>query len=99
MSNVVRHNYHLVDDSPWPLIIAFAGVGLTSGLLNLFYFKSRDLLFIRGLVTLLITYQWWRDVRREGSFLGLHRLGVEWGLRIGMLLFIISEIFFFLRFF
>jgi len=99
MSNIIRHNYHLVDDSPWPLLIALVGVGLTSGLLNLFYFKGLNVFFFSVLATGLITYQWWRDVRREGAFLGLHRLGVELGLRIGIILFIISEVFFFLSFF
>lgn len=99
MSNIIRHNYHLVDDSPWPLLIALVGVGLTSGLLRLFYIKSRLLFLLRVISTLLIVYQWWRDVRREGSILGLHRFGVELGLRIGMLLFIVSEVFFFVRFF
>lgn len=48
---------------------------------------------------LLITFQWWRDVSREGGLLGKHSFIVELGLRRGILLFIISEIFFFLSFF
>ena len=43
--------------------------------------------------------QWWRDIRREGAIQGLHTSIVELGLRWGIALFIISEIFFFLRFF
>lgn len=44
-------------------------------------------------------FQWWRDISREGAFQGLHSAIVELGLRWGMLLFITSEVFFFLRFF
>lgn len=44
-------------------------------------------------------YQWWRDVSYESSSLGLHSRIVELGLRWGVVLFIISEIFFFLSFF
>ena len=43
----------------------------------------------------LIVYQWWRDVVRERTFQGCHTLKVTGGLRWGMLLFIVSEIFFF----
>merc|ERR1712228_1116162 len=41
----------------------------------------------------------WRDVSREGALLGLHTSIVELGLRRGIALFIVSEVFFFLRFF
>ncbi len=50
-------------------------------------------------ILVLISYQWWRDVRAEGALLGLHTRDVEKGLRYGILLFIISEVIFFLRFF
>jgi len=42
---------------------------------------------------------WWSSVIRESTYLGLHTLRVQGGLRIGMLLFIVSEIFFFMAFF
>jgi cytochrome c oxidase subunit 3 len=42
---------------------------------------------------------WWRDVIREATFEGNHTLSVQTGLRIGMLLFIVSEIMFFFAFF
>lgn len=99
MSNVIRHFYHLVDDSPWPLLMAIIGVILTSRVVNLFYYKEVYMLYISLVIIFFISYQWWRDVRREGSFLGLHSTGVELGLRRGIVLFIISEVFFFVRFF
>ena len=43
--------------------------------------------------------QWWRDVSREGRILGLHSQIVELGLRWGIVLFIVSEVFFFVSFF
>ena len=42
---------------------------------------------------------WWRDVVREATYQGKHTAKVEHGLRLGMLLFIRSECFFFLAFF
>jgi len=44
-------------------------------------------------------YQWQWDISRKGRVQGHHRAIVELGLRWGMLLFIVSEILFFLRFF
>merc|ERR1712071_434967 len=52
-----------------------------------------------GLLLLLVITQWWRDIRREGAIQGLHTSIVELGLRWGIALFIVSEVFFFVRFF
>lgn len=42
---------------------------------------------------------WWRDVVRERTFQGEHTSSVLKGLIFGMLLFILSEVFFFISFF
>jgi cytochrome c oxidase subunit 3 len=42
---------------------------------------------------------WWRDVIREATFEDQHSFAVQRGLRLGMLLFIVSEIMFFFAFF
>jgi len=42
MSNLLRHPFHLVDESPWPLLASFSGLGLTSGLLKWFHENSID---------------------------------------------------------
>lgn len=46
-----------------------------------------------------ISALWWRDIIREGSFENRHTREVLKGLKLGIILFITSEIFFFLRFF
>lgn len=99
ISNLIRHPFHLVDESPWPILASITALGLTSGLINWFHFNSSELFLISTTLILLITAQWWRDVRREGSYMGQHSGIVELGLRWGIILFIVSEIFFFIRFF
>jgi cytochrome c oxidase subunit 3 len=58
-----------------------------------------SLLIVGLVVTLLTIYQWWRDVSREGAFQGLHTRVVILGLRWGIILFIVSEVLFFVSFF
>jgi len=99
MSNFVRHPFHLVDESPWPLLASVRGIGITSGLLKWFHFNSYGLLILRILILFIISFQWWRDVSREGRLIGCHTKIVELGLRWGIILFILSEVLFFLRFF
>ena len=99
MSSIICHPYHIVDESPWPVRSSFGGLFLTTGIVSWFHLNS-TLLFTAGLITLtLIIFQWWRDISREGAVQGAHTSIVELGLRWGMALFIVSEVFFFLRFF
>lgn len=72
---------------------------LVSGLVKWFHFKDIRLILL-GLTSVIISMvQWWRDVIREGTFQGLHTKPVQVGLRLGMLLFIVSEVMFFFSFF
>nr|QXI88782.1 cytochrome c oxidase subunit III [Ampittia virgata] len=98
MSN---HNqpYHLVDYSPWPLTGAIGTMTLVTGMIKWFHNFNFNLLMLGYLIIILTMYQWWRDICREGTFQGMHTTYVLKGLRWGMILFIISEIFFFISFF
>nr|YP_009694499.1 cytochrome c oxidase subunit III [Eurydema liturifera]QEI26484.1 cytochrome c oxidase subunit III [Eurydema liturifera] len=94
-----NHPYHLVDYSPWPLTGSIGAMTLTSGMV-LWFHKNEMYLFFLGIMILLLTMiQWWRDIIRESTFQGHHTIKVTNGLKIGMILFIISEVFFFISFF
>nr|AAS00873.1 cytochrome c oxidase subunit 3 [Hutchinsoniella macracantha] len=93
------HPYHMVEKSPWPVLGASIGLVLTVGLVEWFHFTSVVLLSWGLFGLLLLFYQWWRDISREGSFMGCHTFSVTSGLRWGMILFIISEVCFFFSFF
>ena len=41
-------------------------------------------------------FVWWRDIVREGTYEGRHTVKVQNGIRIGVILFIVSEVMFFL---
>lgn len=100
MSNQ-NHVFHLVTPSPWPLCAALSTFSLTVGATMYFHsYKNGSLLLLFGFV-LLLSYMslWFRDVIREGTYLGDHTLKVQKGLRYGMALFIVSEVMFFFAFF
>lgn len=57
-------------------------------------------MLLLGVFTILFAmYVWWQDIIREGTFEGQHTWAVQLGLRQGVLLFIVSEIMFFVAFF
>lgn len=95
----IIHPYHIVDQSPWPMITAIRALGLARGFIHIFRTKQKILFIIRFLVICLISYQWWRDVVRESTYQGKHTIKVIEGIKIGIILFIFSEIIFFRAFF
>nr|UPL65421.1 cytochrome c oxidase subunit III [Sadoletus valdezi] len=99
MKTINNHPFHLVDYSPWPLTGSIGAMTLTSGMVVWFH-KNEMYLFALGVIIILLTmYQWWRDIVREGTYQGKHTIKVTTGLKMGMILFIVSEVFFFISFF
>nr|YP_010988528.1 cytochrome c oxidase subunit III [Medeopteryx alacauda]WOR80672.1 cytochrome c oxidase subunit 3 [Medeopteryx alacauda] len=94
-----NHTFHLVEISPWPILGAFSSMTLLVGIIKWFHLYETNLFLLGSICTLLVMYQWWRDISREGSFQGLHTFSVVKGLRWGMILFITSEVLFFVSFF
>jgi len=93
------HPYHLISPSPWPLLTGFLTINILIGIIVLISKKNFYLLIISIIFLRLRATLWWRDVSRESSFQGYHDIKVINGLRLGILLFITSEILFFLSFF
>jgi cytochrome c oxidase subunit 3 len=99
--NIENHPFHMVTPSPWPLIASIGALALTvGGVMYMHSYALGSLLLLIGLLNILIIMVvWWRDVIREATFEGMHTNYVQHGLKMGMILFIISEIMFFFAFF
>jgi cytochrome c oxidase subunit 3 len=104
MAEGVKHDYHLVNPSPWPLVGSISATVLALGLIN--WMKGlphlpahSPVIFFAGLAGVLFTMAvWWRDVVIEANQ-GDHTPVVSIGLRYGMMLFIASEVMFFVAWF
>jgi len=94
-----RHPFHVVEPRPWPIIAALNAFNLATGLLIWFYEHTPKLVVISVVAIMYTLTLWWRDVVRERTFLGHHTSYVCRGLRIGIVLFLISEAIFFVGFF
>jgi cytochrome c oxidase subunit 3 len=97
-SHAKNHDYHLVDPSPWPFIGSMAAFVMAIGAVH--YMKgSSPYLMGAGFIGVLYTMiAWWRDVIKEANG-GLHTRVVQLHLRYGMILFIASEVMFFVAWF
>jgi len=98
-SSGLKHPYHLVEPSPWPLMGAISGGVFMTGLLVWFHANRLSVLFLGLALVLLTMLLWWRDVVKESRTPGVHSPVTRIGLRYGMTLFIASEVMFFVAFF
>ena len=102
-----HHDYHLVNPSPWPVVGATSALLMAIGLIiwmrsmggggGLFGIKG-PWVFAIGCFGVVTTFMWWRDVIKEGEH-GDHTPVVQLHLRYGMILFIASEVMFFVAWF
>ena len=101
MSEQVTHPYHLVNPSPWPILMAFSILAFVLGGAFALHHEpvGLPLVFAGAAAIIAVCFFWWRDVIREGINDHAHTDKVRLGLRLGMALFICSEVMFFVAFF
>ena len=101
-----NHDYHLVASSPWPLVGSISAFITAIGLI--FWMKHLPIgglkigSYIFGIGFLGILYTmiaWWADVIKEATYEGYHTRVVQISHRYGMILFIASEVMFFVAWF
>src|SRR5271154_5751244 len=106
----VKHDNHLFAPSPCPMVGSIGAFTMLTG--AVFWMNSgykgffglplagNPYIFSVGVFLVLITFVgWWRDVIRESVVLHDHTPVVKLGLRFGMVLFIASEVMFFVAWF
>lgn len=106
-----NHDYHLVNPSPWPIVGALGAFIMAIGGIAFMRYNAGDELVLFGanltgwkifalgfLIVLATMFLWWKDTIRE-SHAGDHTRVVQIHLRYGMILFIASEVMFFVAWF
>ena len=94
------HDYHLVPTSPWPIIGAFSALVMAVGAVGWMHKAGfGSWVFFLGFAGVLLTFtSWWMDVVHEANT-GDHTPVVQLHHRYGMILFIASEVMFFVAWF
>ncbi len=94
-----NHDYHLVDPSPWPFVGAVSGFVAATGMVMFMHDMGPWVLIVGMLGIFYTMISWWRDVINEAEHGGHHTPVVQIHLRYGMILFIASEVMFFVAWF
>ncbi|CAM3154696.1 cytochrome-c oxidase [Sphingomonas antarctica] len=105
MSGAKNHDYHILAPDPMPIIGAFSALTMAAGGImwmhggHVGHPNGGGWVFFIGLAAVLYTMlQWWTNVVREAKS-GDHTPVVQLHLRYGMILFIASEVMFFVGWF
>ena len=100
MAGAKNHDYHILAPSPWPIIGSFSALAMAAGgIMWMHDVAGGGWVFLAGLAGVLFTmFSWWSDVIKEANS-GDHTPVVQLHLRYGMILFIASEVMFFVGWF
>ncbi len=100
MAGAKNHPYHILPPSVWPLIGSFSALAMAGGgVMWMHANPAGTYVFFAGLLGVIFTmFSWWADVVREAHS-GDHTPVVQLHLRYGMILFIASEVMFFVAWF
>ncbi len=100
-----HHDYHLVNPSPWPIIGAVSAltmaIGAVMSMKGMSVAGMKLGIFVLGAGTIGVAYvmmAWWSDVIKEANT-GDHTRVVQLHHRYGMIMFIASEVMFFVAWF
>nr|WJJ69855.1 cytochrome c oxidase subunit 3 [Austromenopon atrofulvum] len=92
--------FHIVDKSPWPLYCSISILCTLTSYIGSINLESSWVTAPFPLSLLVLSlFGWMRDISSEGLYQGSHTLKVQKGIKMGMVMFIVSEVLFFASFF
>ena len=86
------HPYHIVDTSPWPYLMGVCVLLMVVGIINFMHYNQKPMLFSGVILVTLVFFLWIKDMVRESTFQGFHTNRVLSSLKIGFILFLVSEV-------
>ncbi len=103
MAGNVNHDYHILEPDIWPLVGSMSALTFTSGMVLSFYpdlfGAASSIVMWAGLAGLIATFfMWFKNIVVEAER-GDHTPVVQLHMRYGMILFIASEVMFFVGWF
>ena len=100
MAGTKNHDYHILEPDIWPLIGSFSALTFTSGMVLMMHdMASWQIVLGLGIMGLIATFfSWFGNIVKEAQG-GDHTPVVQLHMRYGMILFIASEVMFFVGWF
>ena len=89
------HEYHLVENSPWPIYISISIISIIISIIIILAninIYNKYILYLSIIGFFICLFNWLKEIHIEGTLEGNHTERVQKGLTTGFILFIISEI-------
>lgn len=93
------HPFHIITPRPWPILNAIISWNLVSYILWGLSSNINSTIITFMVIIIVIATIWWKNILAETTNQGAHFSKISNGLKIGIIFFITSEVFFFLSFF
>ena len=91
--------FHIVTNRPWPIILSFRFINTLIRTVIWIYRSISIFIILNFINSILIIILWFRDIIRERTFQGIHSIFITNFLKFRIILFILSELIFFISFF
>lgn len=91
--------FHIVTNRPWPIILSFRFINTLIRTVIWIYRSISIFIILNFINSILIIILWFRDIIRERTFQGIHTIFITNFLKFRIILFILSELIFFISFF
>ncbi|MEE3316621.1 MAG: cytochrome c oxidase subunit 3 [Pseudomonadota bacterium] len=98
MAHEKNHDYHIINPSIWPFLGSVGALIMLYGAVRLMNDEGIAMFLVGLAMVAYVMFAWWSDVVSE-SRAGDHTPVVRIGLRYGFILFIMSEVMFFVAWF
>jgi len=101
LKGLEQQPFHLANPSPWPMYTSLFTFKFLLSILLFFhnYSYAVSYIYFSLFFLLYVICNWFYNIVIESTFQGNHTKKVQFGLKMGMILFICSEIMFFFSFF
>lgn len=97
----ISNPFQVIALSPWPIFISVSLLRISFIVISSLCINRVSIYFILTVATILFffTFLWWRDLKREASLQGHHTNYIIKLLKFRIIIFITSEVIFFISFF
>lgn len=93
------HPFHIISPRPWPILNAMISWNIVSYILWRLSTTIKVNFFLFSIIIITSAFFWWANIVTETTKQGSHFIIISKGLKIGIILFITSEVLFFFSFF
>nr|UXG18693.1 cytochrome c oxidase subunit 3 [Xenos yangi] len=89
---MTKQPFYLLNPNPWPIILSLNLFNLINSMIFWMSSNNMILLMINLFLLLMSSLKWWVDIKKESMYIGIHSYIIYMNLKMGFIIFIMTEI-------